>query len=129
MVRRFLPCGLVVAIVSANAASSRAAPPVGPPPLTYELMINGESFLVEGDRAVKLESKEKPGTSYKVALRVAPTQRIRLNSIQFEYDLPAKAEDDGKRENRSVRIAHELGFTMLINDLGQPMNTKAREER
>ena len=119
----WLAC-LCPAATLAWAVPSRAESP----PLVYELMINGESFLVEANRAMKLQSKEKPGTSYDVAIRVAPTQRVKLNAIQFDYDLPAKVEDDGKRENRSVRLTHELGYTVLITDLGQPLDAKAQGE-
>ena len=55
------------------------------PPLTYEVVINGETFRVEGNRRVKLESKEHPGTSYDVAVRVSPTQHRRLDSVELDY--------------------------------------------
>lgn len=98
------------------------------PASTYEVQINGESFEVEANRVIKLESKEKPGVSYKVAVRVAPTQRIRLNNVQFAYELPAKVEDGGKRGNRSIRLTHELGFSMLLSDLGPSLEPKAQQE-
>jgi hypothetical protein len=98
------------------------------PPLTYELQIDGETFQVEANRETTLDSKKKPGVRYRVALRVAPTQRIRLNSVVFDYDLPAKVQDDGKRENRSVRITHELGFSALLTDLGRPLDAKEQKD-
>jgi len=98
------------------------------PPMTYELMINGESFFIEADRQVKLESQEKPGVTYEVALRVALEQRVRLNSFRFEYDWPAKVEDDRRKPHRTVRIRHELGFSMLITDLGQPLEPDAQDK-
>lgn len=97
------------------------------PPLTYELMINGETFQVEADRQVKLESRAKPGIVYDVALRIALEQRVRLNTIRFEYDWPAKVEDDRRKAHRTFRIRHELGFTMLITDLGQPLDAEAQK--
>jgi hypothetical protein len=96
-------------------------------PATYEIMINGESFLVDADHAARLESKEKPGVSYQVAVRVAPTQRIRMNHLQFTYDLPAKVETDPKKGNW-VQISTELGATMLINDLGGAMTAEGVKE-
>ena len=98
------------------------------PPTVYELLIDGESFLVEANRAVKLQSKEQPGVSYQVALRVATTQRLRLNSVQFEYDWLNKVEDTGTRPQRSVRLTHELGFNMRIAELGGPLEPKAQDE-
>jgi hypothetical protein len=98
------------------------------PPLTYEVLINGESFQVEGNRLVKLQSKEKPGTSYRIAIRVAPTQVLRLNTVLLEYDMPAKVSDDGRREQRTVRLQHELGYSMWITDLGQPSDAKGQAE-
>ena len=113
--------------ILATLPAAWARPASTAPPVTYEVQINGESFLVEANRVVKVESKEKPGVSYNVAVRVAPTQRVRLNTIQFEYELPAKVEDNGKRENRSARLTHELGFSILLSDLGQPLEPKAQE--
>jgi len=113
---------LTAAAVLAAAATARAQPSAGPP-LRYELMINGESFIVEANRAVKLRSKGKPGVSYEVALRIAPTQRLKLNSVQFDYDWLTKVEDDRRAVQRSVRLTHELGFTMLISDLGRALET------
>jgi hypothetical protein len=100
----------------------------GAPPLTYELMINGESFVVEADRHVKLESRDRPGVTYEVALRIALEQRVRLNSFRFEYDWPAKVSDDRRRPHRTVRIEHELRYTMLITDLGGPLNAESQEK-
>ncbi|MHC4401946.1 MAG: hypothetical protein ACYTG0_19925 [Planctomycetota bacterium] len=90
----------------------------GSPPLVYDLVINGESFRVEANRFVKLESLEKPGTTYEVALRIALEQPLRLNTLQLVYDWPARVEDDRGQSRRTVRIRHELGFAMLITDLG-----------
>jgi hypothetical protein len=98
------------------------------PPLTYEVQINGETFLVEANRETTLESKTKPGVRYRVALRVSPTQRVRLGGIVFDYDLPAKVELDGKRGGGSVRITHELGFSALLNDLGRTLSRKEQDE-
>lgn len=98
------------------------------PPLTYELMINGESFLIEANSQMKLQSQQNPGTSYNVALRIAMEQPVRLNTVQFKYDWPAKVEDDQKRPRRTVNIRHELGFSMLITDLGQPLAEESKED-
>jgi hypothetical protein len=97
-------------------------------PSTYEVQINGESFRVEANRQVKLESKTKPGVTYTVAVRVAPTQQVRLNTIQFDYDLPAKVETNGPSENRSARLTHELGFSVLLSDVGRSLDAKAEEK-
>lgn len=117
---------LTVLLLRVSAVQAQSAPTA--PPLTYEVQINGESFFVEGDRVVKLDSKKKPDVHYTVAVRVSPTQRIRLNTVEFDYELPAKViEDSSKRENRSVRLEHELGFSILLTDLGKPNNPKAVE--
>ena len=117
----------VLAAAAATGPESRAEPSLVPPS-TYEVQINGENFLVEANRQVKLESKAKPGVSYTVAIRLAPTQRVRLNTIQFEYDLPAKVKADARGENRTARLTHELGFSMLLCDLGRPLDAKDREK-
>ena len=106
--------GFLITAILATLPAAWAGPASTAPPVTYEVQINGESFPVEANRVVKVESKQKPGVSYNVAVRVAPTQQVRLNTIQFEYELPAKVEDSGKRENRSARLTHELGFSILL---------------
>jgi hypothetical protein len=125
MLRTSAICLLIWTTLTVGGVS-QAAPAA--PPLVYEVQINGESFLIELDRMVRLESSEKPGVSYNVAVRVSPKQRVRLNTIQFDYALPAKVEDDGKRENRSARLTHELGFSILLTDLGQPLDGPAQEQ-
>jgi hypothetical protein len=100
----------------------------GTPPTTYDLQINGETFQVEANRETTLESKTKPGVRYRVALRVAPTQQMRLDSILFNYDLPAKVAVDGKSGSRSVRITHELGFSVLLGDLGRPLTATEQDD-
>jgi hypothetical protein len=123
---RSIAAMLAVAAITAVEPPRRAEPAVVPPS-TYEVQINGESFLVEANRQVKLESKTKPGVSYTVAIRVAPTQRVRLRTIQFDYDLPAKVEAEIRGENRSARVTHELGFSLLLCDLGRTLDSKAQE--
>ncbi len=123
---------IIAAALAAAAATAIGPPghaePAPVPPSTYEVQINGENFLVEANRQVKLESKAKPGVSYAVAIRLAPTQRVRLNTIQFEYDLPAKVRADAHGESRTARLTHELGFSMLFCDLGRPLDPKAQQK-
>jgi hypothetical protein len=88
------------------------------PPQTYELMINGESFLVQLDRQTKLASKDKSSAGYQVALRIASRQRVELNTLRFEYEWPANVSDDRRRPERTIRLRHELGYTMFLTDLG-----------
>ncbi len=115
-------CGLVV-----------QAAPAAQPPTLYELLINGESFLVEANRAVTLESRQQPGVKYQVALRIAPVQPVRLLSCRFEYELPAtlhaeSAPQAGGAARRSARLTHELGFDLLLTDLGGPLKPGAHAE-
>ena len=125
---RFASFFLAATVVFTAAATGRAQGGSAVPPSIYELIINGESFTVEANLAVKLQSKQKPGTSYQVALRVAPTQRLKLNSVQFQYDWLARVEDDRNPQQRSVRLTHELGYTMLITDLGGPLKPEGRDK-
>jgi hypothetical protein len=96
--------------------------------ITYEVVINGETFQIEGNRTTKLQSKEKPGTTYEIAVRIAPVQKLRLNTVQLQYDLPAKVNDDRGKNQRAVKIQHELGFSVLITDLGNRLEPKSQEE-
>ena len=96
-------------------------------PTTYELMINGESFLVETNQFVRLQSQLRPGTVYEVALRVSPIQYLRLNQIRLAYDLRTKVEDNRQGERRTVRLVHPQGCHMLITELGEPLDAADRE--
>ncbi|MGD0900342.1 MAG: hypothetical protein ABR915_21125 [Thermoguttaceae bacterium] len=120
--------GLMAVWLWGLAGFASAQPGPGAPPLTYEVVINGESFQVEGNRKVKLQSKEKPGTTYEIAVRVSPSQHLRLSSIELDYDLPARVADDGEQHIRTVRIKHELGFTLTITDLGEAVGAEKREK-
>ncbi len=91
------------------------------PPELYELVINGESFTVEANRVLKLESRQRPGTDYEVALRVAPIQRIKLGHCQFEYASLFDVSEQNADGQRSVTLNHELGLTMLITEIGGPL--------
>lgn len=124
---RTVAIGFLVTLALTAGPEARAQSAGAVPASTYEVQIDGESFDVEANRVVKVESKEKPGVSYKVAVRVAPIQRIKLTNVQFEYELPAKVEEDGGRDNRSIRLTHELGFSMLLSDLGPALEPKAQE--
>ena len=72
-------------------------------------MINGESFVVHLDQAVKLESRDHPGAAYQVALRLALHQRVELNTLAFEYDWPATATDSQQRSNRTATWSTSWG--------------------
>jgi len=98
-------------------------------PTLFELVINGESFSVEANRVVELTSRRDPEVKYQVALRIAPTQRIKLNAVRFDYDRLCEVRDDRGREQRTVRLEHELGFTMLVTDLGgTPLSEETQQE-
>lgn len=99
------------------AAASRAEKPT-PQPATYELLINGESFMIEADRLVKLSSTRNPGVKYEVALRLSPLQRGVTNHFEFQYDARSQLDDDGGNDQRTVNLRHELGFSILLTDLG-----------
>ncbi len=90
-------------------------------PSTYEVMINGESFLLEANQAVRLQSQRYPGTVYEVALRVSPIQYLRLNRIRLAYDLGMRVEDDRQAQRRTVRLVHPQGCHMLVTEIGQPL--------
>lgn len=109
-----------------------AAPPDSPgsdtPPLTYDVMINGETFSVEANRRAKLKSQSKPGVTYDVAIQIAMEQHIRLDRLRFSYEWPAAVQESHRRGQRTVRIRHELGFTVIITDLGPAMDAKGQEE-
>ena len=87
----------------------------------YELMINGESFVVRKNRPTVLESKENPGIIYDVAVRAEPPRQMDLNTVRFNHDWLFTVHDNRDKELRRVRLVHEGGFTMMITDLGGPL--------
>lgn len=123
---RILP--LLVAAILPFGRDALADDADSSPPLTYELRINGESFLIRADEHKRLESRQSPGTHYDVALRIALSQPVELNSIRFEYPWPAKVDDDHGRPQRTVRIRHELGYTLLVTDLGGPLTPGTEDD-
>jgi hypothetical protein len=116
------------------AAAARGAEPAAKPPTLFEVRINGEVFRVPGSQVVKVESKTKPGTTYEIAVRMAPIQSVRLDTIQLDYSLPAKMattliKGDPKLGPplRGVDISNELGFDLSIVDLGGPLDAKSQD--
>lgn len=95
-----------------------AAPRDEVPPLVFELSIDGETFLIEPEKQMELKSKDNPGKTYKVALRLAQRQRWVLNTIRFEYDGAFKVDDDNEAETRTATLTHELGFSLAVMDVG-----------
>jgi len=96
------------------------------PPLVYELSINGESFFIEPERQVDLKSKQNPGTTYKVALRLAPHQRWVMNTIRFEYDGGFSIDDDNDLETRTATLKHAQGFSLVVMDFGEVLGANSR---
>jgi len=96
---------------------------------TYEVQINGESFLVEANRQVKLESKAKPGVSLHCRDSGRPhTTRSAETPSSSTYDLPAKVESGVRGENRSCGVTHELGFSVSLSDLGRTLDSNLKKK-
>ncbi|NQU22077.1 MAG: hypothetical protein HQ567_12395 [Candidatus Nealsonbacteria bacterium] len=127
MVRTIVFLVMLIA-TPAGSAVTRAQSGSDVRPSVYELVINGERFQIEANRLIKLKSEKNPGTGYDVALRIAPSQRLRLNAVQFDYDWLSRVQDDHGRDRRTARLTHELGFTMLITDMGQPLPAEATDK-
>lgn len=131
MGRSGLICLLAVMALFAPGLAFPAAPerPASDtPPLTYDLMINGEMFTVEANRRAKLKSQTKPGVAYDVAIQIAMEQQVRLDRLRFTYEWPATVQESRRNGQRTVRIRHELGFTVIITDLGPAMDAKGQAE-
>ena len=125
---RFARLPLLVVIALPFGWVAGAEPGSSSPPLSFELMINGESFLVDAGRQHRLQSRQSPGVTYEVAVRIAMTQPVKLGTLRLEYQWPAQVEVDRRKQQQSVRIRHELGYTLLISDLGRPVETGAEDE-
>ena len=117
----------IAAIFGLRPAAAQPGP--NDPPITYEVQIDGESFQVEGNqRPIKVESKLKQGTTYNLAVRVAMTQPLRLNTVQLEYGMWATVVDNQGKNLRVAKIVHELGFSLEITDLGQVLDAKHQDD-
>src|SRR5580704_5150121 len=119
----------LLAVLPALSRTAVAQPGPNDPPATYELQIDGESFQVEsGQRPAKFQSKLKPGTAYTLAVRVALSQVLRLNSVRLEYGMWAKVYDDKGKDIRIAQIVNDLGFTLQITDVGHHLNAKPADK-
>ncbi len=123
--RVLLACVGLTLLTAARSLAAEGETPT--PPTTYEVVINGESFRVEGDRLTKVQSPRKPEARYELVVRIAPTQVLRLNTVRLEYDMPADVFDDRGHQQRTVEIRHQLGFSVLLTDLGGPLDAKEQE--
>ena len=128
MIRSIMLC-LPAILLAALATPGRTADDPSSPPTMYQLWINGETFHLELNRPANVVSKAKPDTKYALRLQVGRTQLLRLNKVQLEYEMPAKVSDDRGRQQRTVQIKHELGFSIQLTDLGRLLDAKAQEER
>ena len=66
----------------------------------------------------RLESKDHPGQSYRVAVRLATMQHWKLNTVGFDYQLGFQILDDQESKGRSATLKHPLRFVLVITDLG-----------
>lgn len=131
MGRSGLTCLLVVTTLLAVCdcqAEPLGSPSSDSPPLVYDLLINGESFTVEANRRTTLKSQTKPGVTYDVAIQIAMQQQVKLDRLVFDYEWPAAVQESRRNKQRTVQIRHELGFTVLLTDLGPALDAKSQEE-
>lgn len=110
-------------IVAAGWAAGRPVPPG-----TYELSINGEPFVVEANRRTTLVSRNSPGVKYDVALRIAPRQRLALRTLALAYDRGFAASVEEGEGLATATLAHELGFSVIVTDLGTALDGPQREK-
>lgn len=95
-------------------------------PTTYELSINGEVFQVELGKPTTVKSQDQPGVDYKLSLGVAPEQSIRLETVQFDYARTCRALETRGQGAPTATLSNDLGFTMIITDLGGMIDTADR---
>ena len=127
MARAILACVCVLFLTAGRgaAAAEQAVPAL---PTTYEVLINGESFRVEADRATKVQSAKKPGVSYELAVRIAPTQVLRPQHGRSGIRHAGQRLRRPWPRQRTIEIRHQLGFNVLLTDLGGPLEAKDQDE-
>ena len=108
--------------MAAQGTEAEGTPKVVPP-VRYELVIDGESFVVEANKPNRLDRPGKPGQAYQVQLRLTPKQRLRLNTLQIEYDSTANVTDDHRSGTRTADVQHESGYRIILTDLGQALES------
>ncbi|MCA9245645.1 MAG: hypothetical protein KDA42_00990 [Planctomycetales bacterium] len=117
-----LPSILLAMLALASSTTIAAAQsPSASPPRRYELLINGENFVIELGAFQELTSKLSGGEKYQVALRVAQYQPLELNTVAFDYHRGFSVVDDQGADVRTATLRHALGFVMVASDLGGPL--------
>ena len=126
MLRLALAC-VCATILTAFGRAAAADQDITRPPTTYEVVINGESFRVEADRVTKVQSAEAGGQ-----LRTGRADRPHPSAATEHR--PAGIRHAGQRlrrprpRQRTVQIRHQLGFNVLLTDLGGPLDAKDQKD-
>lgn len=123
MIRTLLALGL--SIFAALQLPLQAAEVVLP--TTYELAIDGEVFEIELGKATTVKSRTRPGVEYQLSLGVAAEQSIELDTVGFRYDRSSRAREDRGQGAPTATLSNDLGFTMIITDLGGTIDTEDRD--
>lgn len=87
-------------------------------PNTYELAIDGEVFELELGEVATVTSRENPDVKYRLSLRVAREQHLKLNTVQLIYERGCHVVDDDQPGARTITLANSAGYTMIVSDLG-----------
>ena len=118
----WLPLLLAAAGVCWVGSAAQAADEAVP---RFDVSINGENFRVEGGHINRLESREHPGTTFRVAVQLARLQHCRLGNVQFDFQ--REFQLDFERSGNSATLKHPLGFAAIISDLGGPLPADQRK--
>ena len=90
---------------------------------SYELTVNGTSYNIQLGEQLRIP----PVKTYKdgknrVSVQIAPTQLAAMNTLKLRYPYPSRAFDDEGKQERTIRVYHEMGYAILITDFGGPLN-------
>ncbi len=107
---------LIAPFFVGSLTSGQAAEVVSP--TTFELAIDGEVFEVSLGKLATLKSDKQPGFQHQISLRIATWQHLKLNTVQLGYERGCRVTDDLRQGARTATLGHDLGFTMIVGDLG-----------
>lgn len=85
MRRSLVPCVLVILLCSTSGLADGEKGLRRVWTQSFDLTIDGETYVVAEGKAAVVRSKKNPGTKYNVVLRVAQVQPVISRSLRFEF--------------------------------------------
>jgi hypothetical protein len=102
----------LIGLFAATGAGGEARQP---PPLVYELTIDGRTFEVKDSTPVEITVQ---GRSVETAIRIKPIQHYAIDGLEFDYDKSLALQDDFDKQGRTVNLTHGSTVSIVVTDFG-----------